>query len=1098
MKKFYIVGGLSLLVYCVAAYFLGSYLAKSPTDAWILRGGLWVLGIAVAVFAYFWWKRKQERPVVDGVSPAKEELSYLSREAAQRLAASPKMQGAKMADLPLILVLGETGTTKTTAVMKSGLDPELLSGQDRAEGSSVPPSTRLANFWLGGGAVLVEAGGGMLKDRPGLAGLVRDLRAAGVGNMLGKTAQAPRAVIVCCDAEMLKPEAASTLVAQAKEIRQSLGDVAQTWANRLPVYVLFTRLDRVSYFLDFARGLANEEAGQVFGMTLPLAGAMQSGVYNQEQAQRLTGAFDQLFNSLAEKRCEFLRRENDPARPPNIYEFPREYRKMRDEAVRFMMEIGRPSQLQASPFLRGFYFTGVRPVAMPDGRRGAQWVFLEKFFQEAVLGDRAAFGAAAANTGASKSRRILFGAAAAASLLWLGGATFSFLNNRGIVSAAQDASDRLKPMRGQAAGLEKLKTLEEVRLPAQQVTDHRRYGAPMSYRWGLEPGEPMYTNVRDVYCARLNETLLSDTRDTLLRRLRSLPASPGPNDDYDAPYNNLKAYLMMTRHPEKADAKFLTGVLDDRWQQGRALSPDQARLAHDQFWFYSAERTGNFCAARPDDDIVRQARAYLLQFKLEDRAYRAMIDDVNRIGPPLRFTDPTNAMADPQEVSYAFSKKGFEATQAALKKALEYLNREPWVLGDAAQSRSAGDTTDIVARLTARYQSDFIGIWNQFVDKGRVNPYASLKDAAVKLSSIAGPASPMIRLFCMVATNTDVANPDIKKAFAGFQGFAAPTACESTPNGPGNQGYMQALVGLQVGVDRVASAPNPESERLTESDPAKAAAMSTAQQHNLSAKAAQLLQDPIINADAWAKGVPVVALNGKGGAFCTEIRPVLSKYPFTTNSGADVKLDELAQVFAPQTGRLWTFYEESLKDLMMQTIGGRYNAKPDAKVKVSPGFVNFFNRAASISKLFFSAGTPQPKVSYSISVAPSSEIETVNLQIDKTTLKGSGAGGAANFTWPDSGAGVQLQASAKGVTPGPLNSEGPWAVVRFLGAADESSSGGSVGQVMFRLRNSSSIGRQATTQKEVPLRLNIDMKGAPITLLPRDLALPCVGTIALK
>jgi len=70
--------------------------------------------------------------------------------------------------------------------------------------------------------------------------------------------------------------------------------------------------------------------------------------------------------------------------------------------------------------------------------------------------------------------------------------------------------------------------------------------------------------------------------------------------------------------------------------------------------------------------------------------------------------------------------------------------------------------------------------------------------------------------------------------------------------------------------------------------------------------------------------------------------------------------------------------------------------------------------------------------------------------------------------------------------------------VRFLGAADESSASGSVGQVMFRLRNSSSIGRQSGTQKEVPLRLNVDMKGAPITLLPRDLALPCVGTIALR
>ena len=58
---------------------------------------------------------------------------------------------------------------------------------------------------------------------------------------------------------------------------------------------------------------------------------------------------------------------------------------------------------------------------------------------------------------------------------------------------------------------------------------------------------------------------------------------------------------------------------------------------------------------------------------------------------------------------------------------------------------------------------------------------------------------------------------------------------------------------------------------------------------------------------------------------------------------------------------------------------------------------------------------------------------------------------------------------------------------------------GPTGSVMFRLRNSSSIGSAATTQKEAPLTFTIEMKGgAPVTLLPKDLALSCVGTIALK
>ena len=1105
LKTTYILAGLGVLAYVVLVWFGAGWIAADSTDRWILRGGLWLLGLTVALVAFLLWRRKQVQPLVGGVSPAKDDIQFLSREANRRLLASARHAG--LADLPLVLVLGETGSTKTSAVVKGCLDAELLAGQDRTEGASVPPATRVANFWLTGGAVFVEAGGGMLADRPGLEGLVRDLRAAGMGNLMGRTAQAPRAVIVCCDSEtFLRPDAASALATQAKQIRQALGDVAQTWASRVPVYVLFTKLDRINYFSDYVRGLAYDEAGQVFGATLPLSGSLQSGIYNQEQTQRLSAAFDQLFNGLAEKRCEFLRRENDPARPPNIYEFPREFRKLRDEAVRYLLELGRPSQLQASPFLRGFYFSGVRPVATPDGRRGAQWVFLEKFFQEAVLADRAAFGAAAANTGASRSRRILYGLASAASLLWLAGATLSFFGNHGILESASDASTRLKAMRGSGGGggaSDKLRALEELRLPAQQVTDHHRYRAPMSYRWGLEPGVSMYENVRGLYCGRLRETLLGDSQEAIQRKLRSLPTSPGQFDDYDAPYNNLKAYLMMTRHPEKADPGFLAAILAARWPQGGAAGDEQKKLAAAQFWFYASERKENFCPARPDDDAIRLARTYLLQFKLEDRAYRAMIDDVNRQGQPLRFTDPTNAMADPQEVAYAFSKDGFKATQSALRKALDYLNREPWVLGDDGQRQSASDTAGIVARLTSRYQADFIATWNLFVDKARVNPYGGLKDAAVKLSSLAASTSPMIRLFCMVAKNTAVENPEIVRAFQPFQGFAAPSTCEAAPMGPGNQPYMQALVNLQVGVDRVAGASNPDTERLTESDPAKAAAMSTAQQHNMGPKPSQLLKDPILYAEGLAKGVPASAINGKGAAFCQDVAPVIGKYPFNSRSNAEARPDELAQVFAPQTGRLWTFYEESLKDLLSPSIGGRYTAKTDAKVTVNPGFVGFFNKAAMLSSLFFKAagGAPQPKVAYSLSIAPSTEIESVTLQIDRATLRGSGSGGrAADFTWPDGGGGVNLQARAKDISPQPAEFPGgPWAVVRFLGAADESSSAGSVGTVMFRLRNSSSIGRAATTQKEVPLRFNLEMKGgAPLTLLPRDLALNCTSTIALK
>jgi hypothetical protein len=102
-------------------------------------------------------------------------------------------------------------------------------------------------------------------------------------------------------------------------------------------------------------------------------------------------------------------------------------------------------------------------------------------------------------------------------------------------------------------------------------------------------------------------------------------------------------------------------MLGVRWPQAESAGEEQKRLANSQFWFYASERKSNFCPARPEDDVIRQARSYLLQFRLEDRAYRAMIDDVNRQGPPLRFIDPTNAMADPQQVEYALLERRIQS-----------------------------------------------------------------------------------------------------------------------------------------------------------------------------------------------------------------------------------------------------------------------------------------------------------------------------------------------------------------------------------------------------------------------------------------------------
>jgi type VI secretion system protein ImpL len=1098
----YVIAGLAFAVYALLVWLLTGRTSLAGGDLWVLRAGLWIIGLAIAIVAVFLiLRRRTASPVA--VAGVPEEISFLVREANQRLAASAKLRGGsgKVADLPLVLLIGETNSTKTSVILNSGLQPELIAGRDRADNGTVPP-TRGANLWLGAGWVLAEAAGSLLEGNA-LRGLAAEIRPARAASVFGKQ-QPPRAVVICMDAESLGRADAATAMANAgKKLNALLGDIAQSWGSRLPVYVLFTRLDRVPFFSEYVRGLSRDEATQVFGMTFPLEAVAGSGIYTQEQTARLNHAWESLFQGLANKRSEFLRRENDLAVTPNIYEFPREFRKLRDNAVRCLLEIGRPSQLRASPFLRGIFFTGVRPVVLEDRsgaapRRVPQWVFLEKFFNEALLGDRLALSASGANQEAGLVQRVLLGTAAAVCLLWFGGATWSYLANRAMIGEARDAAASLAAVRiapGQPAGIEALQRLERLRVPAADVREWEAGRPPMSHRWGVYPGRPMHDAILDAWCKSGRNVLLADLQEQLVRRLRVVPQTPGPQDDYDRPYSYLKAHLMMTRHPEKADAAFLGRVLGDVWRSRPDLTPDQQKLALEQIRFYASARKDNFCPARPDEDAVRQAQAYLWQFKLVDRVYRNMIDDVAQQGPPIRFNDATGAVVDPREVSHAFSRAGYVRMQSAITKAPDYVNREPWVLGEGQVVNNA-PPAEIIAQLRERYQNDFIAQWNRFLDAGAVVRYRDFRDASARLASTAAPGSPLLQLFCLIATNTDVDNPGIKKAFESIQGLTAPGACVTAPIGPNNQEYMQQLAALKVGVDRIVDSPNRDAERLGEAATAKTTAMTTAQKLNLPAKASQLLQDPIVYAESMMKGVPVASINGKGAAFCQGISAVLSRYPFNPRSSTPARPEELAQVFQPGAGLVFTFYQEALQELLIPA-GQRFTAKSDAAVRVNPAFVSFYNKAVSIGHMLFPAGATAPRVSYALQVVPSGDIEDVTLQIDRQTLKGSGKGGRADFTWPDGGGGVRLRVRAKDVEPPevPLGG-GVWSVVQFFGRADRVSGAGSQATLEYDLRNTASIGKVTSVERAVPLRLQLDMKGAPATLLPRDLQLTCVGTIA--
>ena len=1137
----YLAAAGAFVVYMVLAWFAGNLLRLQGADLWILRVILAALGItALAVFLWFWSRMKRASSGAAGAAGTAgggDEIDQLFREAETRLAASRAVGGAGVRSLPVVLLTGEPGSAKTSTVVQSGLEPELLAGLVYQENNVVP--TRTANLWFARQCVFVEAGGKLLAEPARWMRLAHRLLPGRIASVLARDGQAPRAVVLCVDCEKLvRPGAAEAMAASARGFQTRLGEISQTLGISLPVYVLFTKADRIAFFNEYVRNFSHDEATQVFGVTLPMRPTASTGVYAEEQTRSLTWEFQRLFHTLCDRRLDFLPRENDGEKLPPAYEFPREFRKLAPIAVQFLVEIGRPSQLRAGPFLRGFYFSGVRPVVVTEtasapvaarpaqsyqaasgatsifqvglpasqpaqaaaspytsSRRVPQWLFLSHLFNDVILADRAAMGASGSSVKASMLRRVLLAIAAGLCLVACIGFLVSFFCNRSLEAdalAAARAVPSLDIPLGQPPSLDALQRLESLRQSLDQLTTYQQEGPPLRLRWGLYTGDDLYPVVRRIYYQRFNQLLFAQTQGALLGWLQKLAAAPGASDDYGVTYDTLKAYLITTAQHDKSTKPFLSPVLMNRWPASRGLDAERTQLAQKQFDFYSLDlKTANPYSSEPDASAVDRGRRFLAQFTGVERIYRFMLAEASRTNPAINFNQkfPGSAevLINNRDVAGAYGRPGWTFMQNAIKNADRYFSGERWVLGDYSASNI--DRARLEQDLRDRYTTDFIAQWRAYLKNSTVVRYGDLKDASKKLNTLSGSQSPLLALFWLASQNTAVDSPKITEAFQPVQ-FVVPPANLDRYVGPANTPYLNALIALQTSIEQVSVQATPDagavSQTLTNASGARVSAKQVAQNFRIDSEAhieavvQKLMEDPITNAEALLRGMGPGELNAKAKGLCAQFRELWSKYPFNpTAINRQATLQEVGAIFRPKEGALWAFYDANLKTLL-QKQGTQYAPAPNAAMQLTPQFVGFFNRSAAFSDAFYPGGAAEPRLTYSLTPSRTDGIQSLTLAIDGQALKSSGQGGAAKqFAWPG---GAPPEAKLNGKFGGPdlalLSYEGVWAAFQFFGEAERWQPAGAGYNLEWVIRIG---GKPVLLPGGAPLtvRYYLDMNGAP-------------------
>lgn len=1091
----YVLAVAIVLVAALIAFGIAALLHLSGAAYAIFVVVVLLLGIAAAVtvVVLFHRGRKQRDSGASGAeSGASPELDLLLNDANRKLRTS--QQGAKQLEaLPLIFILGESGSGKTTTVMQSGLDPELLGGS-ASSGSEQPP-TQLLNIWFTNGTTLIEVGSTVRENNNLLSRLVQRTRSKAYQSAFGSGAAA-RAVIVCVTADqIMTADGGASLLASARSTSAQLREMSRLLGFPIPVYTIVTKLDRVPHFDQYVRNLSDEETRQVLGITLPRTDTAV-GRYSDQVSRTIASTLDGITYQLGEFRVEMLDRENDARNSPGVYEFPREFGKLRKNLNQYLVELCKPSQLSANPYLRGVYFVGVRarlveravsaPIAservspqdagatqflkisqgQPVAARAAappqmvssrvpQWTFLPKLFPEVIFSDKSALASTRQSTPAKTFRRILYASLTFVLAFYLVMIVVSYVHNANLEGRVANAARALPSVNGTSnfhVSTIDLHALDELRQVIVQLDAYQKDGPPLSYRFGLYQGNKLDVRARQIFFEHFRPMLLTPAQNNIVSFMRGLPEAPATNSDFSSytnAYNPLKAYLITTANPEKSQSKFLTPVLLQYWSNGHEVDSEQQQLASKQIDFYAEEllRKPPY-AIGADSPPVEHTRSYLSRFLAETRIYQGMLTDADKTSASVDFNKQypgsANFVVDPHLVRGAFTKGGFGFMQDALQHPERYAQGETWVLG--AQSGASLNPSVVSKDLTAQYTSDFVKEWHAFLTSARVTGCGSLKEAPARLNALAGPASPLLALFFTVSRNTAVADQQIKATFQPTQVLVDPNALDRLI-GPGNAPYMTALSQLAGAVDLASQNPAattdpaafaPVSQQVVMAGAAAqqaAQAFNVDQQAHTEATVLSLMQAPIqcVAKLAPSPGAPA---NGAGQKVCGAVAPLLAKFPISSNSQAQATLQEVDSVFAPETGAVWTNYNASLKPFLIPQ-GIQFGPNPAAPQPLNPRFAQYFNRIAHVSAELYPSGQKTASLNFSLRFLPGNGVNSATFVLDGQRIAAGST--SQQFRW--SGPEAQ-RASLVYDNIEPLVFQGTWSIFQLVRTAQIARTGG--------------------------------------------------------
>ncbi len=502
--------------------------------------GLFGLALGFVLLKKIWIRRREQRfvqQVIEQDETYRATLSDRDKEGAIELqekwkqamtalrSSHLKKYGNPLYVLPWYLVIGESGSGKTTAIQSAGLSSPFAE-VSRTSGIS---GTRNCDWWFFEQAIILDTAGRY-------AVRVDDSRDKDEWQkFLGLLAKFRRkepinGLVVTIAADKLASVGPDELEEEGRNIRRRVDELMHVLGAKFPVYVLVTKCDLVQGMTSFCDMLPEQALAQAMGTV------------NQESSTDVEGFTQGSIHSLAERlrelRLLLFHKSKAKAVDPGLLLFPDEFERLKTGLKAFVKGGFQETTYQETPIVRGLYFSSGKQEGSPyshflkelgliderDVLPGtSRGLFLHDFFSRIMPADRGLYAAPTQRTleWSRLSQHLGLAAWLAVAIAICGLLSFSFAKNLMIMKEVSKALS--KPVVFQNEIVADVISMNRFRQAILKVEDQNRgWWIP---RFGLSESIEVERELKTEYCKQYYNGLLLKHNRSIAETITQFSAS---------------------------------------------------------------------------------------------------------------------------------------------------------------------------------------------------------------------------------------------------------------------------------------------------------------------------------------------------------------------------------------------------------------------------------------------------------------------------------------------------------------------------------------------------------------------------------------------